>query len=359
MEAGTSPIRAGSSDGGGSVRGDIFRRHSVNSGENNMNDNKDNDSNTEWSEQFRLIARRMSRALLRNPHPDVQTDKRVMYGVLYELFEQWSERQQRAHSVSLTVEQVGSILRYGEQTLRQASLTAPALNKAQVVVDLIAASPLITIGALTQELRGLQPPVVLTPMAEVLELARLLDVSQGVRTPVGAVNLVHFIALSSTLCPAPDMGALLLLVASNVKRCHLLCAAIYYEWAMIDAQNREGLLLLSRELEEKHQQMCEGFTVDILTPLLTGSFEPFGARPTDPVAVDYLGMGSLPCTGTAEEQQRCHQLAPPSGNELEPTCEDSDTGGHGEGDCESSVEDEYDSDCRDTVDTEFWLRLSS
>ncbi|KEG07560.1 hypothetical protein DQ04_09441040, partial [Trypanosoma grayi] len=80
-------------------------------------------SNDVSSEQLHLIARRMSRALLRHPQlSSFDTDTCAMYGALRDFFTRWSERQRRAASMCLAAEQVACLLQYGEAAIRRAAL---------------------------------------------------------------------------------------------------------------------------------------------------------------------------------------------------------------------------------------------
>nr|CCC92014.1 conserved hypothetical protein [Trypanosoma congolense IL3000] len=296
------------------------------------------------SDQLRLITRRMSRALLRAPQEEVGDRTRQLYETLHDLFVRWSERQQRASFIGLSPEQVGSLLRYGADAIRQASIAGLLLSKAQRAVELVSASPLLTIEAINRELRDLQHPVSLRPIAEVLELARVLDDAQGLRTPIGMINLVHFVALSSTLCPVEDMRALLLLVASNTGNNHLLCSAIYHEWAILDKQNSSQLLLLSKLLESEYQKARHRPTDVVVAELLDGEFESLGCCPIDPAVADCVGNGGAP--------------RPPLNDAV--SCSSGGDGSPGGENCTSPVvSGDVSEDYGDTVDTEFWSRLCS
>ncbi|ORC89277.1 uncharacterized protein TM35_000132810 [Trypanosoma theileri] len=241
-------------------------------------------------EHLRLIARCMSRTLLRHPQlPSFHNDPRAMYTALHDFFTQWSARQQRAAALALSTAQVMSLLQYGESAIRRAAVAGSTLARAQTAAELVAASPLIAVEALTRELQCLPVRVVLTPVAEVLELARFLDDAQQLRTPFGAVNLVHIVAIGASLSPAPDMKTLLLRVAAGLEH-HLLCAAIFHEWSLIDKINSEGLRTLSQALQ---QAPCDGQTVDVVASLLaTSSIEGLGSGPADPAAVTAVAPGS-------------------------------------------------------------------
>lgn len=241
-------------------------------------------------EHLRLIARRMGRALLRHPQlTSFHNDPHAMYAALHVFFAQWSARQQRAAALALSTAEVMSLLQYGESAIRRAAVAGSTLARAQTAAELVAASPLIAVEALTRELQCLQVRVVLRPVAEVLELARFLDDVQRLRTPFGAVNLVHLLAIGASLSPAPDMKTLLLRVAAGLEH-HLLCAAIFHEWSLIDKINSEGLRTLSQALQ---QAPCDGQAVDLVASLLaTSSMEGLGSGPADPAAVTAAAPGS-------------------------------------------------------------------
>ncbi|KAH9593430.1 hypothetical protein LSM04_005039 [Trypanosoma melophagium] len=314
-------------------------------------------------EHLRLIARRMSRALLRHPQfPSFRDNPRAMYTALYDFFTQWSARQHRATALALSTAQVMSLLQYGESTIRRAAVAGSALARARTAAELVAASPLISVEALTRELQCLQVRVVLTPVAEVLELARFLDDAQQLRTPFGAVNLVHLMAIGASLSPAPDMKTILLRVAAGLEH-HLLCAAIFHEWSIIDKINSEDLRTLSQALQ---QAPCDGKTVDLVLSLLaTSSMEGLGSGPSDPAAVTAvtpgIGMeGNSQSSGTSWHpgvlQKRYGTVSPPAMG---------DGGSMGGGKKSESpvgvleLVEESDGETPGTVDLEFWRKLCS
>lgn len=319
-----------------------------------LTDSYDDKSGTS-SDWLRCIVHRMSRALLRHPQlPLFCNNSRAMYKALHVFFVQWSARQQRASLLSLTEEQVVSLMQYGESSIRKAALSGVALAQARTSVELIAASPLIPLDSLARELQGLHVGVVLSPIAEILELARVLDNAQRIRTPFGTVNLVHLLALSATLCPAPDMRTLLLLVANSIQH-RLLCAALFYEWSLIDKANGEALCALAQSVE---QEPCDDKLGSVVETLLEGAFERLGNSPLDPAVTDTTIETSMCSASTVLPLSSCvvHQQS-----EVVTLAglhdSDSDHLESFAGDVESEEDD--DSDVVDAIDAEFWHRLCS
>ncbi|RNF09693.1 hypothetical protein TraAM80_02049 [Trypanosoma rangeli] len=309
------------------------------------NDDEDDDGYS--SGQFRLIARRMSRALLRHPQLALfSSNPHAMYEALHEFFAQWSARQQRASSLSITVGQVTKLLQYGESTIRRVSLAGSVLARAHTAAELIAASPLITMEALKQELQGLGVRAGMLPLAEIVELARVIDDAQGLATPFGALNLVHVVSLSAALCPAPDMGTLLLTVSTSLHH-RLLCAAVFYEWALIDVSNSNALRELSRRVEEAPSDDAIG---DVVRSLLKGSFEGLGSQSTDPAVTDTHAEVIASSPDAVASSAPC--VCPQRNGETSPATPHDDGNDAGESDAE-----EIDGGVTDTVDVEFWRRL--
>ncbi|ESL10942.1 hypothetical protein TRSC58_01317 [Trypanosoma rangeli SC58] len=315
--------------------------------------NDDEDDRGYSSGQFRLIARRMSRALLRHPQLALFPDNpHAMYEALHEFFAQWSARQQHAASLSITVEQATKLLQYGESTIRRVDLAGSVLARAHTAAELIAASPFITMETLKQELQSLGMQAGLLPLAEIMELARVIDDAQGLATPFGALNLVHIVSLSVALCPAPDMGTLLRTVSTSLHH-RLLCAAVFYEWALIDVSNSSALRELSRRVEEAPSDDAIG---DVVRSLLKGSFGDLGSRPTDPAVTDThteviashpdAAASSTPCVRPQRNGATPHATPHDDGN------------GAGESDVEDVASAEgSDGGVTDTVNVEFWRRL--
>ncbi|KAF5217451.1 hypothetical protein ECC02_009664 [Trypanosoma cruzi] len=314
-----------------------------------------NDDDCTFSDQFALIARRMSRALLRHPQLGLFYDyPHVMYEALHDFFAHWSARQQRASSLSLTMEQTMNLLRYGESTIRSVGLSEDALARAQTAAELVAVSPLIAIESLSHELRSVQVSVGMIPLAEIVELARVLDNAQGLVTPFGALNLVHLVALGATLCLAPEMKTLLLMVSSCLHH-RLLCAAVFYEWSLIDKPNANALRELSKRVEN---EASDDGIKEVINSMLGSTLEGFGGQPTDPVITDATIEVTAPpadCIASSSPGTR-----PQKSEETFPTALHKD----GSGGCKSFEEDVELNDgsdigVTDTVDVEFWRRLCS
>ncbi|RNF03162.1 uncharacterized protein Tco025E_08239 [Trypanosoma conorhini] len=315
------------------------------------------DGHGAFSDQLRLITRRMSRALLR--HPQLSSfcgNPRAMYEALHEFFAQWSARQQRASSLSLTVEQATKLLQYGESTIRRVALVGSALARARTAAELIAAAPLISMEALKRELDGLGVQVGLLPLAEIVELARVIDDAQGLATPFGALNLVHLVSLSAALCPAPELGTLLLMVSTSLHH-RLLCAAVFYEWSLVDAPNAPALRELSQRVEQVPSDDAVG---DVVRALLKGSFEELGARPADPAVADAPTEVTAPPSEAVASSPP--SATPQRGGATPPLPatphDDGDSAAVSVAEEEASAEGD-DGAVADTVDVEFWRRLCS
>ncbi|EKF27017.1 hypothetical protein MOQ_009271 [Trypanosoma cruzi marinkellei] len=315
----------------------------------------DNDADCTFSDQFALIARRMSRALLHHPKLALFCDyPHVMYEALHNFFAHWSARQQRASSLSLTMEQTINLLRYGESTIRSTGLLKDTLTQAQTAAEFVAVSPLIAIESLSHELRSVQVSVGMIPLAEIVELARVLDNVQGLVTPFGSLNLVHLVALGATLCLAPDMKTLLLMVSTCLHH-RLLCAAVFYEWSLIDKPNANALRELSKKVEK---EASDDGIKEVVNSMLGTTFEGFGNKPTDPLITDAtieIIAPSEDCIASSTSGPR-----PQKSEETLPTAPQEGASD----DCnffeeDVALTDRGDSRVADTVDVEFWRRLCS